>query len=104
MSAGGLSAETHRGSTQNGAEHPEIKTRADSRMSPLWLCPKLENCDQGSFIVKKGCFLATAELIHLVLPSGRGRGGNTVPGWKVAPSCSLNLSVCGYAFSSPALL
>lgn len=48
-----------------------IKTRLDSRMSPLWLCPRLENCDQGSFIVKKDCFLATAELISLVPPPGR---------------------------------
>lgn len=57
-----------------------IKTRLDSRMSPLWLCPRLENCDQGSFVVKKECFLAIAELISLVLPPGRARKERPCPG------------------------
>lgn len=62
-----------------------IKTRLDSRMSPLWLCLSLENCDQGSFIVKKDHFLAMAELVSLVPPPGRaGR-------WLAV--CFLNLSV-----------
>lgn len=60
-----------------------IKTRLDSRMSPLWLCPRLENCDQGSFIVKKDCFLATAELVSLVPPPGRAGEENHVLVWKV---------------------
>lgn len=62
-----------------------IKTRLDSRMSPLWLCPRLENCDQGSFIVKKDRFLARAELRSLVHPAGRSG--------RLLTTCSLNLSV-----------
>ena len=62
-----------------------IKTRLDSRMSPLWLCPRLENCDQGSFIVKKDRFLARAELKSLVHPAGRSG--------RLLTTCSLNLSV-----------
>lgn len=68
--APGLSAETRGGSDRMALSIQGIKTRPDSRMSPLWLCPRLENCDQDSFIVKKDRFLAIAEL-SLVPPPGK---------------------------------